>query len=326
MKLTHLRHIAAVAERGSLRAAARQLGVAQPAITRSIREIEAELGVALFERRPKGVVLTPMGELFLARAVTVLGEVQRAREEIDQARGMTTGHVAIALSSAAQIALFPKTLQAFRKRYPDVLLRVRDGLFPTVETRLKEGKLDFYVGPLPEFAPAKEFIVEKLFDNARVILGRRSHPLAQARSLADLADARWIATSVMVDSGAELGPVFERHGLPKPVVEMHLESSLAITLAAAHSDLLIMAPEQWLDLPLAAEQLEAFAIAEPLPASPICIVTRARLPLTPAAQFLADLFRRASIQYVRARRAPGAERPLKAGRETGRRRAGYSGP
>ena len=311
MKLTHLRDITAVAERGSLRAAARHLGVAQPAITRSIREIERELGVALFERRPKGIVLTPMGELFLKRATTVLGELRRAREEIDQVRGLTTGKVDIALSSAAQISLFPHTLEPFRKRYPDVSLVIRDGLFPNIEPLLKDGEIDFYVGPLPELAPAKEFIVEKLFDNTRMVLGRKGHPLAKARSLRDLADARWIGTSVTVERGAEFSPIFERYGLAKPVVEMHLMSTLAITLAAAHSDLLILVPEQWLNFAPVAEKLTVFPIQEPLPAAPICIVTRARLPLTPAAQFFADLFRRASLYYLRERQEKRRKRPAK---------------
>jgi LysR family transcriptional regulator of abg operon len=304
MKLTHLRDIAAVAERGSLRAAARQLGVAQPAITRSIREVERELGVALFERRPRGVVLTPMGELFLKRAVTVLGELRRAREEIDQARGMTTGEVSVALSTAAQISLLPHALPAFRKRYSDVSINIRDGLFPAVEARLKEGELDFYVGPLPELAPAKEFVVEKLFDNTRVILGRRDHPLAKAKSLAALTDARWISTSVTVDSGAELGPVFERYGLPRPVIELHASAGVSLMPTVAKSDLLLMVPEQWLSFALGSEDLAVFQILEPLPAPPICIVTRARLPLTPAAQHFADLFRRAGLSYVRGREAP----------------------
>lgn len=308
MKLSHLRDITAVAESGSLRAAARRLGVAQPAITRSIREIEHELGVALFERRPKGVVLTPMGELFLKRAVAVLGELRRAREEIDQARGLTTGQVTVALSSAAQIALLPHALAAFRKRFPEVVLSIRAGLFPGVEPRLRDGMVDFYVGPLPELAPAKAFIVEKLFDNTRVIMGRRDHPLAKARSLAELVDARWIATSVTVDHGAELAPVFQRYGLPAPIIEMHVESGIAPTVAAANSDLLIMAPEQWVGFAQTSDALTVFKIMEPLPAPPICLVTRARLPLTPAAQVFADLFRRASLHYLRGRGDPGEAR------------------
>lgn len=303
MKLTHLRDVTAVAESGSLRAAARRLGVTQPAITRSIREIERELGVALFERRPKGVVLTPMGEVFLKRAVSVMGEVRRAREEIDQARGLSTGQVVVALSSAAQIALLPHALAAFRKRYPEVVLSIRAGLFPAIEGPLKDGELDLYVGPLPELAPAKDFIVEKLFDNTRVIMGRHGHPLAGAKSLAELTGARWISTAVTVDSRAEFGPLFERYGLPEPVVEMHVESGIAPTLAAASTDLLIMVPEQWLGFAYAPQMLTPFQVQEPLPAAPICMVSRARLPLTPAAEYLGDLFRRASVHYVRAREA-----------------------
>ena len=62
MKLNQLRNIMAIAERGSLRGAARHLGLAQPALSRSLQELERELGVQLFERRARGMMLTPMGE------------------------------------------------------------------------------------------------------------------------------------------------------------------------------------------------------------------------------------------------------------------------
>jgi DNA-binding transcriptional LysR family regulator len=302
MKLNHLRDVAAVAERGSLRAAARHLGVAQPAITRSIREIERELGVALFERRPRGVVLTPMGELFLGRATTVLGELRRAREEIDQAKGAATGEVTVALSAAAQISLLPNALPAFRKRYPEVSVSIRDGLFPSVEAPLKGGELDFYVGPLPEVTPAKDFVIEKLFDNTRAIVGRKDHPLAGARSLADLTQARWVSTSVTMDSGAELGPLFERYGLPPPIIDLHITAGVSLMPTVASTDLLLMAPEQFLNLSLGRNNLVVFQVAEPLPAAAVCIITRARLPLTPAAQHFVDLFRRAAENYVRSRK------------------------
>jgi LysR family transcriptional regulator, regulator of abg operon len=307
VKLSYLHHIVAVAERGSLRAAARHLGIAQPAITRSIRELERELGVTLCERRPKGVVLTPMGELFLKRAVTVLGELRRAREDIDQARGMTTGRVSIALSTAAQLALLPGALAGFRRRFPDVFLSIQEGLFPAIEAHLKSGELDFYVGPLPEQAPTKDLIVEKLFDNTRVVLARRGHPLAKAASLRDLVGARWIGTSVTQDSAAELGPVFQALGLPNPVIEMTLPSGPATTQAVVNSDLLVMVPEQWLAVSLASENLTTLPILEPLPAPPICLVRRVQMPLTPAAQYFADLIHRAGLHYVRERSGHAAK-------------------
>ena len=72
MKLTQMRDMVAVVERGSLRAAARHLDLAQPALTRSIGALERELGVTLFEREARGMVLTPAGKLFHRRASAVI--------------------------------------------------------------------------------------------------------------------------------------------------------------------------------------------------------------------------------------------------------------
>lgn len=306
MKLTHLRDIVAVAERGSLRGAARHLGMAQPAITRSIREIEHELGVAIFERHSKGVVLTAMGQLFLRRAVSVQHELRRAREEIDQQRGFGTGHVTVALSTVPHLALLPRALSPFRARFPGVSVRILEGLFASMEGGLKDGAIDFYVGPLTEAPPAKEFFVETLFENTRVVLGRKGHPLADARSIRDLADATWITTSVTMNSEAELGPLFEDHGLPPPRVEMQANSALTMIISAANSDLLMMLPEQWLDFPSTRELLDVFNLRESFPAAPICIVRRARLPLTPAAEHMSDMLRRASQHHVAARASRGS--------------------
>jgi LysR family transcriptional regulator of abg operon len=294
MKLHHLRHLIVVAERGSIRGAARHLGSAQPAITRSIHEIERELGTAVFERKAKGMVLTPAGELFLRRAITIQEELRRAREEIDQFAGKTTGTVSIGLSTASHIALLPYALKRFKEKYPNTFLDISEGLFPAMERALQNGSLDFYVGPATESPISKEFLVEKLFDNARLIFGRKGHPLAGARSLKDLAGAKWIGTSVTVATEAELGPLFNRAGLPAPRIEIQAHFALTMIMAAASSDLLTMLPQQWRHSPLTAALLHIFEIQESLPAAPICIVRRARLPLTPAAEYLCDMMRRAA--------------------------------
>ena len=301
MKLTHLRYLTAVAERGSLRAAARHLGIAQPAITRSIREIEHELGVSLFERLPRGVALTQMGQAFLRRAAAIQNELRLATDEIAQMRGSAIGQVSLAVSSAAQIALLPRVLVPFRKRFPEVFLNLREGLLPIVEASLREGAVDFYVGPVPELPQSGDLLVEKLFDNKRLVFGRKGHPMAGARSLKELADARWIRTLVAVDESAELANVFQQYGLEPPRVEMTASSGIAIILSTAHSDLLAMMPEQWLEFVATRELLQPFHIAESLASAPICIVSRARLPLTPAAEFLADLFRRGAGHHMRER-------------------------
>lgn len=300
MKLSQLRDVLAVAERGSLRAAARHLGLAQPAITRSIQELERELGVALFERQAKGMTLTAMGQLFVRRAGAAQGELRRAREEIDQMRGQVTGRVCVGLSTVSHLALLPHALSAFRQRYPDVFLDMAEGLFPTMEGALKDGNLDFYVGPLPETPLSKDFVVERLFENERVVLARKGHPLADARSLRELVDARWITTSLTVQNDAELGPLFARHGLPSPRVQMQAHSALTMIVAAANSDLLTMLPRQWCEFPWVSGLLHTIDVKELLPAPAMHIVRRVRLPLTPAAEYLCDLMRRAALQQNQA--------------------------
>ena len=104
MKLNALRDFLTVAERGGLRAAARQLGLPQPALTRSIQELEKELGVPLFERSAKGVTLTPMGSAFLRRANAVRSELQKAKDEIDQLRGQTHGSLRVCLLQRGRLA------------------------------------------------------------------------------------------------------------------------------------------------------------------------------------------------------------------------------
>jgi LysR family transcriptional regulator of abg operon len=178
VKLNQLRDVAAIAKQGSLRGAARALGLAQPALTRSVRELEHELGAPLFERARRGMTLTPVGAAFVRRANAILTDVRRAQEEVEQISGGVGGSLVAGLSIAAHIALLPKSLQRFRKRYPDVRLRILEGFFPTLESGLKDGSIDFYMGPRPATAIPEGLLVEKLFDNTRLIICSHSPKLA----------------------------------------------------------------------------------------------------------------------------------------------------
>ncbi len=295
MKLVQLHHLVAVAQLGGLRRAARHLGIAQPAITRSIRDLEHELGATLFERSARGMTLTPIGEAFVKRSTAVQLELERARDEVQQLKGISTGTVSIGLSTAPHVSMLPMVLEPFRRRYPDVRLRITEGLFPAMESDIRSGAIDFYVGPLSEDILSGEYSSEKLLENRRVVLGRRGHPLADATSLADLVDARWVATSVTVDSGAELSPLFRRYGLREPVIAIQAQSALSMITVAASSDILAMLPQQWLGFARATRLLLHLKVREELVAPTICIVNRSRFPLTPIAQHLSDLFRRSAL-------------------------------
>lgn len=292
MKLNALRDFLAVAEHGSLRAAARQLGTVQPALSHSIAELEKELSTVLFERRASGMTLTPLGEIYRRRVSAVMSDLRHAQEELDQLRGEVHGRLRVALSSVPHIALLPNALRPFRLRYPLVKIDVLDSVYPGIEASLRDGSIDCYIGPMPTDVPSG-LIIEKLFDNTRIIVGRKGHPLAGATSLRQLADAEWITTSITHKAEEELGPLFAQHGLPAPKLVMQLHSSLTFLVSMAYSDLLMMLPVQWIQSPLLKGAVQQICIGEVLPAPQICLVRRAGLRLTPAAEYFCDMIRRA---------------------------------
>lgn len=305
MKLSQLRDVLAVAETGSLRAAGRHLGIAQPAITRSIREIEHELGASLFERHAKGVRLTEIGRSFIRRAEAVQAEIRRAKDEVAQLRGHATGEVSIAMSTASSMSLLPKALTEFRKRYPDAVLKVSESFFGPVERDLLSGRIDFYIGPFDTATTGDSFIVEKLFDNRRCVVARRGHRLANATSYHDLADAQWLRPAV-VDRNTEgdFEQALTEFGLTNPNIVLQSRSALITMLVVSNTDLLTVLPQQWLDLPMTAALIEPIRLPA-FRAAPICIVRRPDLPLTPIAEYLSDMMRRVGGHYADSLRRQG---------------------
>jgi len=292
VKLHHFRDAVAIAERGSIRAAARHLRLAQPALTRSLGELEREVGALIFERRARGMILTPLGQAFVARATAVLNDVRLARDEVAQLQGAQSGSVAVGLSVAAHLAMLPKTLQPFRARYPDVRLHIIEAQYPTLQSRLMDGSVDFYVGPKAELSLTSELIEEQLFANTRTILARKGHPLSGARRLRDLVNAEWATTSVTLRAEEELGELFTHHGLSAPRLVLCTQSALSLITCLTFSDILAMVPIQWTEFVPTSSVLQSIKLKETLPAPAITLIRRASVPLTPAAMFLADLIRR----------------------------------
>ncbi|MDP2678815.1 MAG: LysR substrate-binding domain-containing protein [Rhodoferax sp.] len=294
MKLNQLRDMVAIVERGSLRAAARDLVQAQSAMTRSIRTLERELGTTLFDRESKGMVLTPMGKLFYQRASSVVNELRRAREELEQTSGDMQGMVTAGLSIMPHVGMLPYALPVFRKKFPRVKLRIIEGLYPALEAGLRDGTVDFYLGATPQTNPAAGLVTEVLFENTRTVMGRKNHPLSKAKSITELSDAEWATTSVDYNAAHDLNLLFAKYKMPEPKIMLQAHSAMSIMVALTSSDLLAILPMQWNEFALTREVLQVINIREHLPAPSIVCVRRSDLPLTPASEFFCDMLRRYS--------------------------------
>src|SRR5713101_2661546 len=244
IKSHHLRDFLAVVDRGSISAAAKYLGISQPALSRSVRDLERILTAPLLERSAKGALLTPMGQIFARRARASIAELRRAQEEVAQYLGSDEGNVTVCLSSMSHVALMPGALVKFRERYPAVRLRMIEGNYPIQEPKLLDGTINFYVGPAPEDGPAPGLQQQKLFDNTRWVLARKGHPLGNAKSLRDLMEADWITTSVTGKPETEFNETFARYGLQAPRLILRAETALTWITVVATTDMIMLTARQ----------------------------------------------------------------------------------
>lgn len=168
-----------------------------------------------------------------------------------------------------------------------------------MESDLQNGVVDFYVGPvLPGQSYEGKLTIEPLFENRRQIFCRRGHRLSKARSLAALSGASWVTASSPRNSQDELAALFSHYGLPPPHVAVNVQTMLSMMSIAGSSDLLTALPQQLQELLGLNSDLVRIPVQEPLLSATICIVKRVSTPLTPAAENLSDLFRRAAITHA----------------------------
>lgn len=191
-KTAQLQAFRAVARRGSVRSAARELGVTQPGLSRSLRELEQTLGTQLFLRSSEGVVLTEAGIAFSRRTEWIMEELRRAAEEVDQINHFSHGRLTVGFSSLISLTVFPEIASAFKTALPQVTLTIKEGQLSTLLPGIRNGEIDLAVGSIDPMQPPEGVIIEPLFTAPFCVVARRGHPCAGESNLFALKDARWV--------------------------------------------------------------------------------------------------------------------------------------
>lgn len=288
MKYHQLRALVAVAEYGSIRAAARSLYLSQAALTKAIKELEQELQLPLLERTARGAELTEFGQRLRVRAQMIVGEMRRAQEDIAQMKGTLTGSVAAAISPATALTFLPAAFRAFRRRLPDAKVSLFEGFLSTSLPRLRDGTLDFVVAvALPERLGA-EFSHSELYSSAMAVVARAGHPLAKCTSLAQLQEAEWVLNPTAESTNQKFLECLMAHGVAAPLRVTECPSALIAHALIRQGDVLAAIPAQLLEVDWFKQNLVALPLAEELPRMSFRVITRRDSPLTPAAALLVD--------------------------------------
>ena len=182
MELQQLRYFVAVADTGKFTAAARELHVAQPSVSKQVRKLEAELGAVLLERRRTGIALTDAGAILLPWARRVLADVDGARSEVAGLASLERGRLSVGATPSLSTVLLPRVLASFHGAHPGVTLSVVEAGSRDLVERLASGDLDLALVILP--LPREElFDTLPLLREELVLAVSRRHRLATRKAV-----------------------------------------------------------------------------------------------------------------------------------------------
>lgn len=254
MDIRDLRYFLTCGELGHVEKAARRMGRTQPALTKSVRRLEAELKTKLFEKDGRGLRLTPMGQSLMTHARRLLQGVDEAVREVTEVAHGSIGHVRIGAAPTMAEWILPGLLRDALTDTPGLTFHVKVGLGETLRQDLRDGTLDFVLAPSLQ-ADSPEFLATPIIDDVMVVAARPNHPLvSRAVSCPELAAYRWLLP--MGTSVDWIAQAFSRHGLGPPALQVEVSSILVLRRVVGLSDLLTFISRRDLDGGPTAELVE----------------------------------------------------------------------
>ncbi len=305
LKLRQLELLVQLAEHPSLARAAAAMNVTQPAATKLLQETENALGVALFERLPRGMRPTASGEIMMRHARTALAALDRARDEVAALNEGASGSIAVGSVRGATAALLAPALAAVRALRPRIRMHAMVDAAEILVPLLREARLDVVLGNVPAALAGGDLVVEPLLDEPLAVVCGPRHPLTRRRRLRweDVHHAEWI----VYPQETALRPLFDRLHPEGAAVEgpgaIETASVVATTMLLEGTDMLAVMPRDVAEHYARHGMVALLPLKLPVSLGLIGIVRHADRELSPAVQaFIAEVRRIADASGRRARR------------------------
>src|SRR5271166_231982 len=206
LKLRQLKAVLSIAEHLNLSKAARALGISQPALTKCLHEVEAALGVDIFDRTPRGVLPNTFGVAVLERAQRILAEVEHIADDVGRIKAGNAGIVSVGALPLAAAGLLPVVVARLRKAHPGLDFRIIQGTTDQLLAKLSAGEIDIMIGRLYETVARGDFHQEILYKEPLSVMVRAGHPLLKRQPVAgdDLAKCDMVLPSLHQKVGLEI--------------------------------------------------------------------------------------------------------------------------
>jgi DNA-binding transcriptional LysR family regulator len=227
MELRQLRYFREVVRLGSFRRAAERLLITQPALTKSIRALEDELGVQLLERRASGVITTQFGSILVNCADSVAIDIVRATAEIEALNGKSAGVVRVGGMTTVMQWILPGVVKDLVVSNPDLRIVSTISLLNDVVNQIAEGEIDVGLCTLFPWHRSDAIVGERLLRDEICIVGDQNHPLLRKGvvAVADLLDYRWVLPGDGDGWRRRLFEIYREAQLPDPRVAIETGSA-----------------------------------------------------------------------------------------------------
>ncbi|MEM9302667.1 MAG: LysR family transcriptional regulator [Pseudomonadota bacterium] len=301
MELKQLQRFLAVANDGTLAAAARTLGLTQQALSASLASLEKELDARLFDRAPGGITrLTGAGEALLPHARSQLAGDRRARDAVRALRDAETGTVTIGIGETFAGDIIADAVTQLHRLQPEVRVNLIEGYSEKLLERLYSGEFDFVAAGLSGETLPDGFASERIYSADDVIAARRDHPLAGRRAqLEELAGFTWLIPYSRPSDRAVIVDAFLAADLDPPRRFIGTDAyRIGMKLLAAN-DFLLMTPAALVTNRLATTHygITTLDVSRPTVRRNASLVASAERPMTPVAQALHDAIRKAALGF-----------------------------
>lgn len=253
MELKPLRHFVAVVDAGNLSRAAEALYMTQPAMTRSVKNLEALLGTTLLERLPRGVAPTEAGKSLYRSAVRILNQTERAVVEVAEITAGTRGHVDMGVAALFSRDIIDEVVVELARSTPSLSLTISEGYFEEQAIAVSEGRLDVALTNFPPTALPVGLVAEPLIDLRSWFVVGKSHPLAQRSEIPrkELFEARFAVVNQRHVTDF-LDQYFATEGLPTLKGAVQSNSLNTLKALVSSGEFVSLMPEHFIRRDLAA--------------------------------------------------------------------------
>ncbi|MEY4416497.1 MAG: hypothetical protein RIQ53_3790 [Pseudomonadota bacterium] len=295
MDLRDLRYFETIAELEHLGQAATRLHRSQPALTSSIRRLEADCGAALFEKAGRGIRLTEAGRVLLKWARQLRFDAEDARRELSAIGAGLSGHVRIGIVPTAAQHLLPAVARQLLQEAPQVTLRTVVGLVDGLKPQLRAGELDLMVATESPAEPG--WVSKTLAEDTIVVAASERHPVFALRpTLRDLTAHNWALQPPGAPTRDWLDHTFDRQRLPRPRVQVETTMLLVLPALIVETGLLSFISRNHLQGRARFPGLKEVPVKGAAMRRRLVVTHRAQGWLSPAARRLLELFEQAAEQ------------------------------